>query len=298
MKFKISQQNKGSDSLVYGIDPTLYDDQQGVDVETNFEEDNIGRLWFAIQYNPEAERLAVTLIQMKNLPSRIRGINNGCDPYVRICLLPDEKRHLQSQFKKKNCNPKFDENFVFQVSLRNLKERSLKFTVFDVTRNKSHVVIGSVTYPLKMYESSSKVVLWRDLERDDLSHPGHELYVSLSYNGDLSRLTVGIYAGKNFKVDEMLTEEESHKTKMYAKVMLMQVNKVLKSKKSEMVKASNSPVFNEMFKMKLAPFNLNSVSLSITVYLQTSHSKGSPMYSVVIYLLSILYIYIYIYIYI
>ena len=29
--------------------------------------------------------------------------------------MPDERRYLQSKFKKKTCNPKFEESFVFQV---------------------------------------------------------------------------------------------------------------------------------------------------------------------------------------
>jgi len=33
----------------------------------------------------------------------------------RIYLLPDERRYLQSKFKKKTSNPRFDESFVFQV---------------------------------------------------------------------------------------------------------------------------------------------------------------------------------------
>ena len=38
--------------------------------------------------------------------------------------MPDERRYLQSKFKKKTCNPKFEESFVFQVppppSMKNL----------------------------------------------------------------------------------------------------------------------------------------------------------------------------------
>ena len=33
----------------------------------------------------------------------------------RIYLMPDERRYLQSKFRKKTCNPKFEESYVFQV---------------------------------------------------------------------------------------------------------------------------------------------------------------------------------------
>lgn len=72
---------------MFGIDPSLYREQDPLDLESSFDEDNIGRLWFAAQYNPEAERLAVSLIQLRNLPSRVRGVNNGCDPYVRYVVV-------------------------------------------------------------------------------------------------------------------------------------------------------------------------------------------------------------------
>lgn len=35
--------------------------------------------------------------------------------FFRLYLMPDERRYLQSKFKKKTCNPKFEESFVFQV---------------------------------------------------------------------------------------------------------------------------------------------------------------------------------------
>lgn len=35
--------------------------------------------------------------------------------FDRVYLLPDERRYLQSKFKKKASNPQFEESFVFQV---------------------------------------------------------------------------------------------------------------------------------------------------------------------------------------
>lgn len=35
----------------------------------------------------------------------------------RIQLMPDERRALQTKQKKKTCNPFYDENFVYQVSI-------------------------------------------------------------------------------------------------------------------------------------------------------------------------------------
>jgi len=50
---------------------------------TYYCDDNIGRVWMGVEYNADTERLLVTLLQIKNLPSRDRGTANACDPFVR-----------------------------------------------------------------------------------------------------------------------------------------------------------------------------------------------------------------------
>lgn len=59
-------------------------------------------------------------------------------------------------------------HFVFQVSNRNINDRVLKFTVYDVDRHKKHQVIGHALYPLKDHdcEANERLVVWRDLERE------------------------------------------------------------------------------------------------------------------------------------
>lgn len=64
------------------IDPSLY---KIVDEDDTYEipVDHIGRLWFAVEYERETEKLLVTLIKSKNLPTRQYGNNSSCDPFVR-----------------------------------------------------------------------------------------------------------------------------------------------------------------------------------------------------------------------
>lgn len=56
-----------------------------------------------------------------------------------------------------------------QVPLKDLRQRCIKFTVYDGNRGKHNVIIGYVIYPLKLYESYSRVMLWRDLQNDESS---------------------------------------------------------------------------------------------------------------------------------
>jgi hypothetical protein len=64
------------------IDPSLY---RISDEDDDYEipPDHLGRVWFAVEYERETEKLLVTLIKAKNLPTRAFGLVNGCDPFVR-----------------------------------------------------------------------------------------------------------------------------------------------------------------------------------------------------------------------
>ncbi|KAF5274208.1 hypothetical protein FQA39_LY07312 [Lamprigera yunnana] len=114
-----SNHNQRSHSFsCYGlgvIEPALYKSTLNLD-ELQWPEGHIGRLWFSLRYEPSTEKLLVSLLKAKNLPSRTIGTVNSCDPFVRLHLMPDERRYLQSKQKKKTCNPYFDETLVFQVS--------------------------------------------------------------------------------------------------------------------------------------------------------------------------------------
>ncbi|XP_077310992.1 synaptotagmin-15-like isoform X2 [Lithobates pipiens] len=99
----------GAAYILGSINPALYkypDDNE----ETDFPEGNIGRIWFAVEYEHETERLVVSLIKVRNLHFN----SDSCNPFVKMHLLPDERRSLQSKTKRKTLNPQFDENFVFQ----------------------------------------------------------------------------------------------------------------------------------------------------------------------------------------
>ena len=64
------------------IDPSLYkivDEDDDYDIPA----DHIGRVWFAVEYERETEKLLVTLIKAKNLPTRQYGNNSSCDPFIR-----------------------------------------------------------------------------------------------------------------------------------------------------------------------------------------------------------------------
>ncbi|KAH9638791.1 hypothetical protein HF086_002031 [Spodoptera exigua] len=112
-------------------------------------EGHVGRVWFTLKYEAGTERLQVHIIKAKHLPSRTPALANACDPYIKIQLMPDERRVLQTKQKKKTCNPFFDETFVYQIPPGKIESLTLKLSVLDVGRvGKGKQLIGHIILPL------------------------------------------------------------------------------------------------------------------------------------------------------
>uniref|UniRef100_A0A2K6A630 C2 domain-containing protein n=1 Tax=Mandrillus leucophaeus TaxID=9568 RepID=A0A2K6A630_MANLE len=99
----------GDACMVGAINPELYKFPEDKS-ETDFPAGCLGRLWFSVEYEQEAERLLVGLIKARHL----QAPSETCSPLVKLYLLPDERRFLQSKTKRKTSNPQFDEHFIFQ----------------------------------------------------------------------------------------------------------------------------------------------------------------------------------------
>nr|CAD7257552.1 unnamed protein product [Timema shepardi] len=64
------------------IDPALYRGTLDLEEDLQFPEGHLGRLWFSVRFEPATEKLLVSLLKAKNLPSRTVGTVNSCDPFV------------------------------------------------------------------------------------------------------------------------------------------------------------------------------------------------------------------------
>ncbi|NXX83297.1 SYT15 protein, partial [Urocolius indicus] len=246
--------------VVGTINPELYKSPEDKS-EMDFPEGNIGRLWFSVEYEQESERLLVSLIKVRKLQPPAES----CSPFVKIYLLPDERSYMRSRTKRKTLNPQFDEHFVFQVSSKMLLQRTLKFLVYHVDKQKKHHLLGQVIFPLKneTLTDDNKLVIWRDLEKENLEPPSEygDIQFSLSYNDYLGRLTVVVLRARGLKL-----QEESYAVSVYVKVSLMNHNKFIKSKKTAAVLGSPNPVYNETFSFKADQTELDTTSLSLSVF--------------------------------
>lgn len=173
-----------------------------------------------------------------------------------------------------------------------ISDRSLQITCYDVIR-KRHRLIGQVVVPLKSViadgQGEKNKVHWRDLlieENKDASStvgenlrslvtsPGlarPEVLLSLSLNNLLQRMNIGVFEGRHL-------EEWSKHGEMYIKIVLMQNNRPVKTKKTSVSKKrktveepndenkkTKSFVFNESFSFSIDIQNIDTYSVSFHI---------------------------------
>uniref|UniRef100_A0A8D2ALX2 Synaptotagmin-15 n=1 Tax=Sciurus vulgaris TaxID=55149 RepID=A0A8D2ALX2_SCIVU len=268
--------NLGAACVMGTINPELYKVPEDTS-ETDFPDGCLGRLWFSVEYQQEAERLLVGLIKARLL----QAPSETCSLLVKLYLLPDERRFLQSKTKRKTSSPQFDEHFIFQVSCKSVTQRVLKFSVYHVDRQRKHQLLGQVLFPLKNETLAGDChhIFWRDLEAENLEPPSEfgDLQFCLSYNDYLSRLTVVVLRAKGLRL-----QEERSVVSVFVKVSLMNQNKFVKCKKTSAVLGSVNPVYNETFSFKADVTELDTASLSLTVLQSTEGDRSHLLGRVVV----------------
>ncbi|XP_053442341.1 synaptotagmin-15 isoform X1 [Nycticebus coucang] len=266
----------GDTCVVGAINPELYKYPEDKS-ETDFPAGCLGRLWFSVEYEQEAERLLVGLIKARELHTP----SETCSPLVKLHLLPDERRFLQSKTKRRTSNPQFDEHFIFQVSSKTVTQRVLRFSVYHVDRQRKHQFLGQVLFPLKSETLAGDCghIIWRDLEAENLEPPSEfgDLQFCLSYNDYLSRLTVVVLRAKGLRL-----QEDRGVVSVFVRVSLMNHNKFVKCKKTSAVLGSINPVYNETFSFKADATELDTASLSLTVIQSLEGDKSHQLGRVVV----------------
>ena len=102
----------------------------------------VGKLHFSTLYVPETETLVVTILQAEDLPPK--DFSGTSDPYVKLYLLPDRKQKFQTKVHRKTLNPEFNEQFFFNVPIKDIHQRVLQFSIYDFDRFSRHDLIGVV----------------------------------------------------------------------------------------------------------------------------------------------------------
>lgn len=227
--------------------------------------ENLGRIWFHLEYDGGAESLALTLVKARNLSCGDKAVKT-CDPFVKVHILcPEEKYVVQSKCKRKTYRPNFDEMFYFNLPVSELERCTLRLCVYDGYRASQQSVVGQVLYQLIELDRNQKVELWRDLQAvEEHSSELGDIHLSVSYYPTLDRLTIIVLRACNLK------KMEPHGTDSYATVTFSVGNKIIKTKKGNVHHATRDPLYNESFNFTVSGDDLGTSTLLVSIM----HSRG------------------------
>lgn len=118
----------------------------------------LGTLFFSAEYDTQKTALLVTILRASDLPQRDPSLG-GCDPYIKLQLLPEKKHKCKTRVLRKTLQPVYDETFTFYgVNYNQLQRMTLHFVVLSFDRFSRDEIIGEVVYPLAGIELSQKEV--------------------------------------------------------------------------------------------------------------------------------------------
>jgi len=226
------------------------------------EEVNLGRIQYKLDYDFQQGQLSVTVIQAENLPGM--DMSGTSDPYVKLYLLPEKKKKVETKVHRKTLNPVFNETFIFKVPFNEIAAKTLVFSIYDFDRFSKHDQIGQVLLPLGKLDLGQVVEEWKDIapppddkEADKILG---DICFSLRYVPTAGKLTVVILEAKNLKKMDVGGLSDP-----YVKIVLMQNGKRLKKKKTSIKKCTLNPYYNESFSFEVPFEQIQKVSLMITV---------------------------------
>ncbi|KAI6183932.1 Synaptotagmin [Aphelenchoides bicaudatus] len=217
---------------------------------------NLGRIQYKLDYDFQQGQLSVTVIQAENLPGM--DMSGTSDPYVKLYLLPEKKKKVETKVHL------FNETFVFKVAFNEIGNKTLVFSIYDFDRFSKHDQIGQVLIALGKIDLGQVIEEWKDIapppdDKEAEKNLG-DICFSLRYVPTAGKLTVVILEAKNLKKMDVGGLSDP-----YVKIVLMQGGKRLKKKKTSIKKCTLNPYFNESFSFEVPFEQIQKISLMITV---------------------------------
>lgn len=226
------------------------------------EEVKLGRIQYKLDYDFQQGQLTVTVIQAEDLPGM--DMSGTSDPYVKLYLLPEKKKKVETKVHRKTLNPVFNETFIFKVAFNEITAKTLVFAIYDFDRFSKHDQIGQVLIPLGKIDLGQVIEEWKDIapppDDKEAEKSLGDICFSLRYVPTAGKLTVVVLEAKNLKKMDVGGLSDP-----YVKIVLMQGGKRLKKKKTSIKKCTLNPYYNESFSFEVPFEQIQKVSLMITV---------------------------------
>ncbi|KXJ25983.1 synaptotagmin-1 isoform X2 [Exaiptasia diaphana] len=225
----------------------------------------LGRLRFALHYTAAKNELQVNVIKATNLP--IYDNKEGINPYVKLCLLPQQFCWQRTQIIENNPDPVYNESFVISgFSKERLHDYTLRFCVVNYhdhfTEKYADDVIGDIYLPLSSLNTienkpTYSISKWMNLQHVAATKPEPdelgEVCVSLCFRPISGRLIVTLTKVRG------LPKMQLDRTDPYVKLSLYCDGVRLSKANTRVKRKTLNPVFNEKFN-----FNVNSDQISLT----------------------------------
>ncbi|XP_069121799.1 synaptotagmin-1-like isoform X1 [Argopecten irradians] len=249
------------------IDTKLYDRKHTLQRQHSLplsrEEENLGSVNFSLTYNKETHLLTVSIIQAADLTPR--DLCGNLDPYCKVSLLPSHRSQLQTKVHKKTVNPKFDEEFIFDVSPHKLPFCSLEILLLDYDQFSRHESIGQVKLLLDCVDLQEPAVLWKGISPVEKSKSKDQkdygdLMFSMTFLSSAERLTVVVTKARNLH-----HLEEGKLLDAYVKVSILHKGKRVKKKKTSVIHQSQNPTWNEALVFSVSRETLRHLSMEMIV---------------------------------
>ncbi|XP_039111805.1 synaptotagmin-17 [Hyaena hyaena] len=265
------------------FEPQLYSlDSNSDDVDFLTDEEilskyQLGMLHFSTQYDLLHNHLTVRVIEARDLPPPISHDGSRQDmahsnPYVKICLLPDQKNSKQTGVKRKTQKPVFEERYTFEIPFLEAQRRTLLLTVVDFDKFSRHCVIGKVSVPLCEVDLVKGGHWWKALIPSSQNEVElGELLLSLNYLPSAGRLNVDVIRAK-----QLLQTDVSQGSDPFVKIQLVHGLKLVKTKKTSFLRGTIDPFYNESFSFKVPQEELENASLVFTGTKSNTREKQLP----------------------
>merc|ERR1739846_259820 len=246
------------------------------EIEEAEQEEAKGRIRFRLEYDFTLQELKVTIIECAELPPTDWS-TGATDPFVKLYLLPDKKPKYESKVHRKNCNPKFDQSFIFKnIPHVDTFDKTLVLAVYDYDRFSSSDQQSEVQLPLNSIDLAGPVEEWKDLAAVDDGSNQYlgDLCLSLRYVPSSGKLTVAVLEARKLKKMDITGASDP-----YVKIKLFDnKNKRIGKKKKTSVKSCNlNPYWNESFVFLIDEMDMKRVYIDITVCDYDLIGSGDPI---------------------
>ncbi|NXN20865.1 PCLO protein, partial [Nycticryphes semicollaris] len=124
-----------------------------------------GEIQLQINYDKHLGNLIIHILQARNLAPRD---NNGySDPFVKVYLLPGRGAEYKRRTKyvQKSLNPEWNQTVIYKnISMEQLKKKTLEVTVWDYDRFSSNDFLGEVLIELSSISQLDNTPRWYPLK--------------------------------------------------------------------------------------------------------------------------------------